>query len=111
MDVGNERDAHLLLYRGDRLRGVHVGNGDAHNIRARGLHRLYLVHRRLDIPGLCIAHGLNRDGSIRADRNFSYMNCLYRISFIHHFITILIISLNITKAISASSSTMPAAWI
>ena len=111
MDIRDERDAHLLLYRGDGSGRLHIRQRDAHDVRARGLHGLYLRDRRVNVPGLGIAHGLHGDGRAAAYLDAPGLYLLHCVSFIHYFVTILIISLNIMTAISPSRSTMPAAWI
>ena len=111
MNIRHQGDADLLLDFGDGLGGAHIRDGQADNVRPRHLHGLDLGHRGLHVPGLGVAHGLDGDRGAAADLHPAHVYFFHGISFIHHFVTILKISLNITNAISASSSIMPAAWI
>ena len=110
MDIRHQGNIHLFFNSGDGLGGALIGHRKAHDLTARGLKALNLGYGGLHIPGLGIAHGLNRDGAAAADFQSAHVDFFRHFSF-HYPVTILMISLSITKAISASSSTMPAAWI
>ena len=110
--AGLYQPARLVIYLGgDGLGSAHIRDGQADNVRPRHLHGLDLGHRGFHVPGLGVAHGLDGDRGAAADLHPAHVYFFHGISFIHHFFTILNISLNITNAISASSSIMPAAWI
>ena len=80
------------------------------SVTARGGKFAYLRRGGLGVPRLGVAHRLHGDLRPAADRDAAHVYSLCVFSF-HQPVTILIISLNITYTISASSNTIPAAWM
>ena len=110
VDVRHQRHIHPLLDLRYCLRRAHIRHRDAHDVAAGGGKFAYLRRSGLGVPCLGVAHRLHGDLRPAADRDATHVYSLCVFSF-HQPVTILIISLNITYTISASSSTIPAAWI
>ena len=69
MNIRNDRDGESCLLDADnRIRRLHGGNGNAHDVTSRILKRTHLRNRRLGIQGIGVGHGLDGDGVIAADR-------------------------------------------
>ena len=110
VDVRHQRHIHPLLYLRYRLRRAHIRHCDSHDVTARGGKFAYLRRGGLGVPRLGVAHRLHGDLRPAADHDAAHVYSLCVFSF-HQPVTILIISLNITYTISASSNTIPAAWM
>ena len=83
MYIRDYRNIRLLLYRGNGLRRRHVGYGKADDVAAGSLKLPYLMHRCLNVVGLCIAHGLHRDSGSAAEHDAAHAYFLRFVSFIH----------------------------
>jgi hypothetical protein len=72
MDIGNERKGYLVTDGTDCPGRLHFRHRNPDNLTACLLKPQNLGHCRLDISGIGIGHGLNRDGRATADCDISY---------------------------------------
>ena len=61
MDVHHQGHVHLLLDPVDGLGRPLIGDGETHDLAAGGTQFLDLLHGSFHVPGLGVAHGLDRD--------------------------------------------------
>ena len=80
MNVRNKRHIRLLSYFRYCLSRLHIRDRYSDYIAAGGFKSIYLTDCSFHIPGLRIAHGLDRHGSSASDLKFPD---LYRLSAIH----------------------------
>ncbi len=83
VNVRDNRDAHLPLYPGQRLGRFHVGNGAADDLTAGLFELVDLSHRRGNVPGVRLGHGLDGDRSVSADLNSAYCHGLGHATLFH----------------------------
>ena len=111
VDVRNQGQGRLPDDLPEGVRGLRIGDGETGNIATGGRQGPQLRQTRLHIRGLCIEHGLDGHRCGAADRHPAHANLLCQFSH-GHFLKISIhTSWKVMKAMKASSSTMPAAWI
>ena len=78
VDVGDHRDRRLLDDRLQRLDVLVPRHGDADEVGSRVGHRADLLHRRLEVRGLGLAHRLHGDGRAAPDGDVAHEDLALR---------------------------------
>ena len=76
VNIRNERDGDARLDLAQRVRGLHIGHRDTHDLAARLLQRVDLRDGGCCVLGMCVAHRLDRDRRAAADGDAARNNLL-----------------------------------
>ena len=107
MDVSHQRQRTFLADFCEAPCALHVGHSETDHLTARSVKLADLLQRACHVGGLGVEHGLDDHGGAAADGHTANIDLSgHKV----HPLKITKISLNMTKAISASSRTMPAMW-
>src|SRR3989304_4426676 len=74
VDVSNEGDADLGANRAPDGRGLPTGAGEPHHLTARRLQGPDLIDGGLDVAGIGLGHGLDRDRRVPADLERAHLD-------------------------------------